>query len=218
MFEQSSPPVHQIWGSPILPLQHISSNGHYMPTSGYVLSNPRNPSLEGFLRDGTILSWAEFEELAYLKTHPQTISRFIHVQAWTMDVKLENHKSRDESRKSCLYHVVQTSHGQQYNKVEFMNEKFEDLETEELRLLSTKTYTAILVSGIERLFKPLEGMYFMLVEIKTDHAERVGILKLEKDFQWWALKNRQWLNPGIASKKEIDVDGLKLQWKETRLG
>lgn len=168
--------------------------------------------------DGTILSWAEFEKLAYLKKYPETISRFIHISAWTMAVKLKNRKSRDDRSKFCLYQVIQTSNGREYNKVEFMNQKSDDPDIEELQLLSTKTYAAILVSDIERLFNRQRRVYFMLVEIKTDHVERVGILQLSWHFQYWASENIQLLDTDILSEKGIDIDGLKLQWKETRLG
>lgn len=166
--------------------------------------------------DGTILSWAEFEELAYLKKYPEKISQFIHVQAWTMAVKLENHRLRG-NHPPCLYHVFKTFRGKVYNEVEFIRQKREDFETEELHLLASKTYTAILMSSIDRLLSR-KIVYFMLVEMKTDHAERVGILRLQESVQRQVSKKRLSLDPDIMSKRDINAGGLKLQWKEIRLG
>lgn len=272
MFEQSNPPVHHIWGSPILLPHHISS-GYYLPLKPHPknrVSKPQNPSLEGFLRglcfngasdvtlvrrpgfpswswtgwigriyyeyldqyddghnpdtgvsiaveraDGTVLSWAEFEELAYLKKDPEQISQFIHVQAWTMTVKLENGREpfADASR---LHYVTQKKSLEEvFHVVDFINQDLKDLTTEELHLVTSKTYTAILMSDIQILISRRAG-YFMLVETKKDHAERVGILRPASILRWWDSEEED--SKIRANDGKIEVGGMKLQWKGIRLG
>lgn len=160
------------------------------------------------LTTGERLDWSELEKRSFLKDQPELRSRFIHLSAWTMPVKLEFcHLS--QSTKPSLHAIIKTTAGGDiFCKAILLTEGGRDPSEQSMAVLKRKVITGILLTASTR-------PYVMLVSEMDQYSVRVGFALM-----WFPIKqgsSGNVLHPASPDFKP-DLNYLQMERREIRLG
>lgn len=124
------------------------------------------------LRDGTVLALSDLAKQPHLREQPELISPFIHLDAWTIDVRLSLAEELGSQWGSgMVWAQVELKDGTRaFLKAEFLTIARGKADGENFGPLRGKSVTGILLCSLQQP----DWQFVMLVEEKPTWAERIG--------------------------------------------